>query len=59
MKEAIKNRNFQDDNASWETFASDMNEALGSLDAPLESHAEVKADTEATEVDCSHNLDVL
>lgn len=34
-----------------------MNEALASLDAPLESHAEAELDTEAAEVDGSHNLD--
>ncbi|NP_001089584.1 uncharacterized protein LOC734641 [Xenopus laevis] len=58
MKEAIKGFNFQDhDDTSRETFASDTNEALASLD---DEHTEMKADTEdAIEIDNSHDLETF
>ncbi|XP_053329819.1 phosphorylated adapter RNA export protein [Spea bombifrons] len=58
MKEAIKGLNFQEhDDASRETFASDTNEALASLD---DEHAEMKADTEdAIEIDNTHDLETF
>uniref|UniRef100_A0A8C7AML2 Phosphorylated adapter RNA export protein n=3 Tax=Neovison vison TaxID=452646 RepID=A0A8C7AML2_NEOVI len=61
MKQAIKNLNFQeDDDTSRETFASDTNEALASLDEPQEGHGETKLDAEeAIEVDHSHDLDIF
>uniref|UniRef100_A0A8C0JMN1 Phosphorylated adapter RNA export protein n=1 Tax=Canis lupus dingo TaxID=286419 RepID=A0A8C0JMN1_CANLU len=61
MKQAIKNLNFQeDDDTSRETFASDTNEALASLDEPQEGHGETKLDPEeAIEVDHSNDLDIF
>uniref|UniRef100_A0A803JY26 Phosphorylated adapter RNA export protein n=1 Tax=Xenopus tropicalis TaxID=8364 RepID=A0A803JY26_XENTR len=58
MKEAIKGLNFQEhDDTSRETFASDTNEALASLD---DEHTEMKADTEdAIEIDNSHDLETF
>uniref|UniRef100_A0A8C6FNM6 Phosphorylated adapter RNA export protein n=1 Tax=Moschus moschiferus TaxID=68415 RepID=A0A8C6FNM6_MOSMO len=61
MKQAIKNLNFQeDDDTSRETFSSDTNEALASLDESQEGHGETKLDAEeAIEVDHSHDLDMF
>lgn len=61
MKQAIKSLNFQEeDDTSRETFASDTNEALASLDEPQEGHGEAKLDAEeAIEVDHSHELDIF
>ncbi|KAM5260870.1 phosphorylated adapter RNA export protein isoform 1-T1 [Hipposideros larvatus] len=61
MKQAIKSLNFQeDDDTSRETFASDTNEALASLDESQEGHGETKLDAdEAIEVDHSHELDIF
>ncbi|XP_004697030.1 phosphorylated adapter RNA export protein [Echinops telfairi] len=61
MKQAIKSLNFQeDDDTSRETFASDTNEALASLDEPQEGHGETKLDTEESfEVDHSHDIDIF
>ncbi|XP_036704574.1 phosphorylated adapter RNA export protein [Balaenoptera musculus] len=61
MKQAIKSLNFQeDDDTSRETFASDTNEALASLDESQEGHGESKLDAEeAIEVDHSHDLDIF
>ncbi|KAG8446764.1 hypothetical protein GDO86_002146 [Hymenochirus boettgeri] len=58
MKKAIKGLNFQEhDDTSRETFASDTNEALASLD---EEHTEIKVDTEdAIEIDHSHDLETF
>ncbi|KAM4810065.1 phosphorylated adapter RNA export protein [Rhinophrynus dorsalis] len=58
MKQAIKGLNFQEhDDTSRETFASDTNEALASLD---DEHTEMKADTEdAIESDHSHDLETF
>ncbi|XP_018427212.1 PREDICTED: phosphorylated adapter RNA export protein isoform X2 [Nanorana parkeri] len=57
-KEAIKGLNFQEhDDTSRETFASDTNEALASLD---DENSEIKADTEdAIEIDNSHDLETF
>lgn len=47
MKQAIKGLNLQEyDDASRETFASDTNEALASLDDLQEGHGEIKLDVE-------------
>ncbi|KAM8779555.1 phosphorylated adapter RNA export protein-like isoform 2-T2 [Rhynchonycteris naso] len=61
MKQAIKSLNFQeDDDTSRETFASDTNEALASLDEAPEGHGKTKLDAEeAIEVDHSHDLDIF
>uniref|UniRef100_A0A3Q2HIY7 Phosphorylated adapter RNA export protein n=1 Tax=Equus caballus TaxID=9796 RepID=A0A3Q2HIY7_HORSE len=61
MKQAIKSLNFQEeDDTSRETFASDTNEALASLDESQEGHGETKLDAEeAIEVDHSHDLDIF
>nr|XP_044987869.1 phosphorylated adapter RNA export protein [Jaculus jaculus] len=61
MKQAIKSLNFQEeDDTSRETFASDTNEALASLDEPQEGHGEAKLDTEeAIEVDHAQDLDIF
>ncbi|XP_054997842.1 phosphorylated adapter RNA export protein [Sorex araneus] len=61
MKQAIKSLNFQeDDDTSRETFASDTNEALASLDESQEGHGETKLDAEeAIEVDHSNDLDIF
>ncbi|XP_056393294.1 phosphorylated adapter RNA export protein [Hyla sarda] len=58
MKEAIKGLNFQEhDDTSRETFASDTNEALASLD---DENNEMKAETEdAIEIDNSHDLETF
>ncbi|KAG9487877.1 phosphorylated adapter RNA export protein [Eleutherodactylus coqui] len=58
MKEAIKGLNFQEhDDTSRETFASDTNEALASLD---DENTEMKAETEyPIEVDNSHDLETF
>ncbi|KAM3940835.1 phosphorylated adapter RNA export protein [Leptodactylus fuscus] len=58
MKEAIKGLNFQEhDDTSRETFASDTNEALASLD---DENAEMKPETEdAIEIDNSHDLETF
>ncbi|MEE6507776.1 hypothetical protein FKM82_030701 [Ascaphus truei] len=58
MKQAIKGLNFQEhDDTSRETFASDTNEALASLD---EEHVELKADTEDIfEFDNSNDLETF
>ena len=51
---------FLDDDTSRETFASDTNEALASLDESQEGHGETKLDAEeAIEVDHSHDLDMF
>uniref|UniRef100_A0A8D0E2P9 Phosphorylated adapter RNA export protein n=1 Tax=Salvator merianae TaxID=96440 RepID=A0A8D0E2P9_SALMN len=61
MKKAIKGLNLQEyDDASRETFASDTNEALASLDDLQEGHAEMKLDPEdAIEIDNTHDLDIF
>ncbi|KAM6470112.1 phosphorylated adapter RNA export protein [Liasis olivaceus] len=61
MKQAIKGLNLQEyDDASRETFASDTNEALASLDDLQEGHGEIKLDPEdAIEVDNSHDIDIF
>lgn len=61
MKEAIKSLNFQeDDDTSRETFASDTNEALASLDEAQEGPGETKLDAEdAIEVDHPQDLDIF
>ncbi|XP_061481170.1 phosphorylated adapter RNA export protein isoform X1 [Rhineura floridana] len=61
MKKAIKGLNLQEyDDASRETFASDTNEALASLDDLQEGHSEMKLDPEdAIEIDHSHDLDLF
>ncbi|XP_075035075.1 phosphorylated adapter RNA export protein isoform X2 [Mixophyes fleayi] len=58
MKQAVKGLNFQEhDDTSRETFASDTNEALASLD---DENTEMKADTEdAIEVDYSNDLETF
>ncbi|XP_066471375.1 phosphorylated adapter RNA export protein [Tiliqua scincoides] len=61
MKKAIKGLNLQEyDDASRETFASDTNEALASLDDLQEGHGEMKLDSEdAIEIDNTHDLDIF
>lgn len=61
MKQAIKSLNFQeDDDTSRETFASDTNEALASLDEAQEGTGETKLDAEeAIEVDHPQDLDIF
>ncbi|XP_062985541.1 phosphorylated adapter RNA export protein [Elgaria multicarinata webbii] len=61
MKKAIKGLNLQEyDDASRETFASDTNEALASLDDLQEGHSEMKLDPEdAIEIDNSQDLDIF
>ncbi|XP_059102318.1 phosphorylated adapter RNA export protein [Peromyscus eremicus] len=61
MKQAIKSLNFQeDDDTSRETFASDTNEALASLDEAQEGAGETKLDAEeAIEVDHTQDLDIF
>ncbi|KAH0628162.1 hypothetical protein JD844_008982 [Phrynosoma platyrhinos] len=61
MKKAIKGLNLQEyDDASRETFASDTNEALASLDDLQEGHSEMKLDPEdAIEIDNTHDLDIF
>ncbi|XP_060091497.1 phosphorylated adapter RNA export protein [Heteronotia binoei] len=61
MKKAIKGLNLQEyDDASRETFASDTNEALASLDDLQEGHSEMKLDPEdVIEIDNTHDLDIF
>lgn len=61
MKKAIKGLNLQEyDDASRETFASDTNEALASLDDLQEGHGEMKLDVEdAIEIDNTQDLDIF
>ncbi|XP_060136112.1 phosphorylated adapter RNA export protein isoform X2 [Zootoca vivipara] len=61
MKKAIKGLNLQEyDDASRETFASDTNEALASLDDLQEGHGEMKLDPEdAIEIDHTHDVDLF
>ncbi|KAF7250543.1 Phosphorylated adapter RNA export protein [Varanus komodoensis] len=61
MKKAIKGLNLQEyDDASRETFASDTNEALASLDDLQEGHGEMKLDPEdAIDIDNTHDLDIF
>ncbi|XP_025056196.1 phosphorylated adapter RNA export protein isoform X1 [Alligator sinensis] len=69
MKQAIKGLNLQEyDDASRETFASDTNEALASLDdlqeghseIKMEGHSEIKMDPEDTiEMDNAHDLEIF
>ncbi|KAK2082241.1 hypothetical protein P7K49_039466, partial [Saguinus oedipus] len=63
VKQAIKRLNFQedDDDTSRETFASDTNEALASLDESVTGRTwRSKLDAEeAIEVDHSHDLDIF
>uniref|UniRef100_A0A5F8GFJ2 Phosphorylated adapter RNA export protein n=1 Tax=Monodelphis domestica TaxID=13616 RepID=A0A5F8GFJ2_MONDO len=61
MKQAIKGLNLQEyDDASRETFASDTNEALASLDDSQEAHEEIRLDSEETfEIDHSVDLEVF
>ncbi|XP_030049426.1 phosphorylated adapter RNA export protein [Microcaecilia unicolor] len=61
MKQAIKGLSLREhDDASRETFASDTNEALASLDDSQECHGDVRLDLEdAGEIDNSHNLETF
>ncbi|XP_051850607.1 phosphorylated adapter RNA export protein isoform X2 [Antechinus flavipes] len=61
MKQAIKGLNLQEyDDASRETFASDTNEALASLDDSQEGQGERKLDSEETfEIDHSLDLEIF
>ncbi|NXD30806.1 PHAX protein, partial [Spelaeornis formosus] len=61
MKKAIKGLNLQEyDDASRETFASDTNEALASLDDLQEGHQEAKMEPEdAIEIDNAHDLEIF
>ncbi|XP_043823828.1 phosphorylated adapter RNA export protein isoform X1 [Dromiciops gliroides] len=61
MKQAIKGLNLQEyDDASRETFASDTNEALASLEDSQEGQGERKLDSyETFEIDHSLDLDVF
>ncbi|NWU94973.1 PHAX protein, partial [Upupa epops] len=61
MKKAIKGLNLQEyDDASRETFASDTNEALASLDDLQEGHHEAKMEPEdVIEVDNDHDLEIF
>ncbi|XP_029475279.1 phosphorylated adapter RNA export protein [Rhinatrema bivittatum] len=61
IKAAIKGLNLQEhDDASRETFASDTNEALASLDDSQECHSEMRVDPEdAIEIDNSHDLETF
>ncbi|NXC90807.1 PHAX protein, partial [Cercotrichas coryphoeus] len=61
MKKAIKGLNLQEyDDASRETFASDTNEALASLDDLQEGHHEAKMEPEDTiEIDNAHDLEIF
>ncbi|XP_063313019.1 phosphorylated adapter RNA export protein [Pelobates fuscus] len=58
MKQAIKGLSFQEhDDTSRETFASDTNEALASLD---DEHTEMKPDTEDVfDIDNTHDLETF
>ncbi|XP_023800859.1 phosphorylated adapter RNA export protein [Cyanistes caeruleus] len=61
MKKAIKGLNLQEyDDASRETFASDTNEALASLDDLQEGHHEAKMEPEdIIEIDNPHDLEIF
>ncbi|XP_043916718.1 phosphorylated adapter RNA export protein [Protopterus annectens] len=61
MKKVIKSLNLQEhDDASRETFASDTNEALASLEDSHEDPVEMKADPEdAIEIDHGHDLEMF
>lgn len=61
MKKAIKGLNLQEyDDASRETFASDTNEALASLDDLQEGHNEAKMEPEdIIEIDNAHDLETF
>ncbi|NXO05310.1 PHAX protein, partial [Rhinopomastus cyanomelas] len=61
MKKAIKGLNLQEyDDASRETFASDTNEALASLDDLQEGHHETKMEPEdVIELDNVHDLEIF
>ncbi|NWQ78841.1 PHAX protein, partial [Columbina picui] len=61
MKKAIRGLNLQEyDDASRETFASDTNEALASLDDLQEGHHEVKMEPEdVIEMDNAHDLETF
>ncbi|MBN3310722.1 PHAX protein, partial [Amia calva] len=61
MKQAIKTMNLQEhDDASRETFASDTNEALASLDDSHEGHAEQALDSEdAVVIYNSNDLEIF
>ncbi|NXC21908.1 PHAX protein, partial [Corythaeola cristata] len=61
MKKAIKGLNLQEyDDASRETFASDTNEALASLDDLQEGHHESKMEPEdIIEMDNAHDLEIF
>uniref|UniRef100_A0A8B9QH77 Phosphorylated adapter RNA export protein n=1 Tax=Apteryx owenii TaxID=8824 RepID=A0A8B9QH77_APTOW len=61
MKKAIKGLNLQEyDDASRETFASDTNEALASLDDLQEGHHEAKMEPEdVIEIDNAHDLEIF
>ncbi|XP_054034647.1 phosphorylated adapter RNA export protein [Dryobates pubescens] len=61
MKKAIKGLNLHEyDDASRETFASDTNEALASLDDLQEGHHEAKMEPEdSIEIDNAHDLEIF
>nr|XP_038026949.1 phosphorylated adapter RNA export protein-like [Anas platyrhynchos] len=61
MKKAIKGLNLQEyDDASRETFASDTNEALASLDDLQDGHHEAKMEPEdIIEIDNAHDLEIF
>lgn len=61
MKKAIKGLNLQEyDDASRETFASDTNEALASLDDLQDGHHETKMEPEdIIEIDNAHDLEIF
>ncbi|XP_039614970.1 phosphorylated adapter RNA export protein [Polypterus senegalus] len=61
MKQAIKTLNLQEhDDASRETFASDTNEALASLEDSHEGHTETAIDTEdAVDMYNSNDLEIF
>lgn len=58
MKQVVKSLNFQEyDDIAQETFASNTNEALASLDESQEGHGETKlVAKEAIEVDHFHEV---
>ncbi|NXF41651.1 PHAX protein, partial [Nyctibius bracteatus] len=61
MKKAIKGLNLQEyDDASRETFASDTNEALASLDDLQEGHHEARMEPDdIIEIDNAHDLEIF
>ncbi|XP_069481701.1 phosphorylated adapter RNA export protein [Ambystoma mexicanum] len=61
IKQKIKSLNLQEhDDASRETFASDTNEALASLDDSHDAHVEMKGDPEdAIEIDHTEDLETF